>query len=149
MQRKDIAKTVFRNSIYNIGAQVVNNIVYFFIVVIIARSLSETDFGKYATAKAFTALFVAFCSFGMDFLIIRDISRDARNAPQYLKNSLVLKAVMSLAVFILILTSTSFMNYSRDTTVAIYIFTCVNILGALCILLIRFLRLYKKCFLRL
>jgi len=113
---------IAKNTAALFAAQFVVSILGLVLTIFIARSLGDVIFGKYSFALAFTALFAVFSDLGYNTLLIREVARDKTQAGKYLNNVLCMRALLSLAIFALIVITINIMNYPEDTKNVVYLF---------------------------
>lgn len=116
------------NSLILMLANVINLVIAFTIVILLTRYLGVADYGKYAFAKAFTALFLYVADLGLNTLLIRDIAQNKSKAGEYLSNVITLKMLISLVVLGLVYVIINGMGYPPSTTVVVYLATGIIIL---------------------
>lgn len=96
-----ILSRVSRNTVILTSAQIVEKVINFFIVVLLARHLGAEVFGQYGFASSFVLLFNVFVGLGFAVLCNREISRRMTEAPRILTAALVpmiFSSLMALAV---------------------------------------------------
>ena len=121
-------KTIAKNTGVLAISQVITSILGFFLLIYTARYLGEVEFGKYRFAMSFTALFAIFANLGINNYIIREIARNKNLTNEYLTNISVIKLLLSFLAFGLIVLTINLMDYSEDTTYAVYLFGLYMIL---------------------
>jgi O-antigen/teichoic acid export membrane protein len=84
-----------RNSLIVLATQVLTKALLFGITVLVARKLGPAGNGKFAFAFALTALFSVIATFGMDPLLVREVSRSPRAAGPLAATSLLLRILFS------------------------------------------------------
>lgn len=110
MAISDKSKVFLNTSIITVST-IAEKILFFVINVIIARYLNLDHYGEYTTAIAFASFFSAFTDFGIHQTLIREISFEN----EYIKainHIILLKAVLSVLLYIVFLTALFFTNYS-------------------------------------
>jgi O-antigen/teichoic acid export membrane protein len=102
----------------NIGlkfvAEVLIRSLSFLFIIVIARYLGDRDFGHYSLAYFFAGLLTVFSDFGLNTVLIRDVSRDHRLLGRYVGNIFFLKILFSLALLILSPGVLYLLGYSRE-----------------------------------
>lgn len=73
-------------------------------VILITRFLGAREFGVFAIIFSYYGIFKTVSIFGIDYFLVREISKDAQKAGYYLKNSFILGIIFSAA-------SICFMNF--------------------------------------
>ena len=115
------AKRIAKNSTFIFLGDAIGHILQLILVVYLVRYLGAVTFGKYAFAFAFTSLFMILSDLGLSTLSIREIARDTSKAGEYLTNISITKFILSVITIVLIIVTINLMNYSQDTTLAVYI----------------------------
>ena len=113
---------IAKNTTALFAAQFVVSISGLVLLIFIARSLGDVVFGKFSFALAFTAIFAVFSDLGYNTLLIREVARDKSQASKYLNNVLCMRALLSLAIFTLIVVTINLMGYPADTKNLVYLF---------------------------
>ena len=113
---------IAKNTTALFAAQFVIAILSLVLSIFIARCLGDTLFGKYSFAIAFTAIFAVFSDLGYSTLLIREVARDKSQASKYINNVLCMRALLSLALFALIVITINLMDYPADTKNVVYLF---------------------------
>jgi len=94
-----IAKNTFLLSFSQVAARFIGFLYFIFL----ARFLGVETFGVYNFTLAFIYNFIPVADFGLERLVLRDISRDHQRANYYLARLLPLRLLLSLAAYILAL----------------------------------------------
>jgi len=97
-----IAK-IAKNTIFLSSANIVGRLIGFFYFLFLARFLGVASFGIYNFTLAFVYNFVPVADFGLERLVLRDISRNPEKISYYLSRLLPLRLLLSLVAYILIL----------------------------------------------
>ena len=102
------------------------------------------SFGKYALAGSITGIAAIFLNLGFDTLLIRQIARDKNLSPKYTGNILIIKAALSIIIFIILIVITILANYPNDIKLAILILGISIILSAFSSIFIKTFQAYEK-----
>lgn len=94
---------VLKNTSVLIGAHILNKLFYFLTIILLTKLLGVSGFGNLTFAISFVILFSIFVEFGLNTLIIREVSRRSSTAGKYFGNGLLLKSILSVFTLILIL----------------------------------------------
>ena len=89
--------------------------------VFLARNFGDVAFGKYSFAIALTSFLATFIDFGLNQLIIREVSREKILSEKYVNNAMFIKIILSVFSFALIILIINLSNYPDDTRMIIYI----------------------------
>ena len=86
----------------------------FIFIIVAARYLGDRDFGHYSLAYFFAGLLTIFSDFGLNTVLIRDVSRDHHLLGRYAGNILFMKIIFSLALLLIAPGILSVLGYSKD-----------------------------------
>ncbi|MEK6852952.1 MAG: flippase, partial [Nanoarchaeota archaeon] len=105
--RKSISKDVFRNSLYNLLATLINRIGGLIFTVVVARILMPDLFGAYSLVLSILLIGLTVADFGLAQTSIRFVSdalgkKDERLARSYFKFILNVKILITLAISIIL-----------------------------------------------
>ncbi len=102
-------RSIAKNSVAPMALSLFNKLIDFVYAAFYLRVLGPADSGSFATAIATAGLFEIFANFGLDILLIREVSQDRSKAAHYLVNSTILRlgagVVASLPIVVLVLSS--------------------------------------------
>lgn len=115
-------RTIFKNLSALFIAQAVTSLLTPLLLIFIARTLGDEIFGKYSYILSLTAIFLIIANFGIKGVAIRDVARDPSKLDDYVKNTFLLKLLLSTITISILLIFIKLMNMPRDTTLASYIF---------------------------
>lgn len=96
-----------------VAAQVASIALALAAVKVITSSLGRADYGVYATAIAFTAIFSLLADFGVNTVTAREVARDPSHADRVVSLSIGLRVALSLVVAPIILLG-SFVAYPQS-----------------------------------
>ena len=102
-------------------AEIITKISQFLIFVFIARSLGNAIFGRFNFAYAFSIIAVVFMDIGINYMLVRDISKNKNLVNKFIVNSFLIKILLSLIVFIIVYFILNAANYPTETRLLIYI----------------------------
>ena len=88
------------------------------LIVLAARVLSTQGFGQYTLAISLGSIFVVLCDYGFNFLVTREVARNAAAAGEFLPNGALAKAVLSLAALLLLGATLDVLGASRTVVAA-------------------------------
>src|SRR4030042_6088128 len=94
---------IAKNTIFLSVAQIVGRLIGFFYFLLLARFLGVATFGVYNFTIAFVYNFIPVADFGLERLVLRDISRTPGTAGFYLARLLPLRLFLSLGAYLLVL----------------------------------------------
>lgn len=79
-----LARRAVRNSTLVLAANVVSRLVALVMVIVLARSLGPTQYGRYTTMVSFSAIISVLSDIGLDTLYTREAARSPERQPAYL-----------------------------------------------------------------
>ncbi len=97
------------------------NFISLFVIGYIARTLGQSDYGKFTFAFAFISVFMPLINMGLGSLATREIAENRHNVELYLGKLISLRIALSITAFILIVAAINIMNYPLDTKLVVYI----------------------------
>lgn len=112
---------VVRNTSYLFISEVILKGLGVLWIILLARSLSVSNFGIYNVVTSFLAIFSFFPDFGIGIIIIREIASNKKKASKLLGASLILSASFSILTFFISISTAIFIRYSIETTYLIAI----------------------------
>jgi len=115
------ALRIAKNSTYIFIGEIISHILQLIIIVYLARSLGDINFGLYSFAVAFAVIFMVISDLGLSNLITREISRDISNAHKTILDIIGVKIIFSIAAIIVIIILVNFLNYPIETKILICI----------------------------
>jgi len=95
-------KLLFKNSFLLSFSQVVSRVIGFLYYIFLARNLSLENFGIYTFTLAFVYNFFPVADFGLERLVLKEISRDHSKAQHYFSRLLPLRLILSFISLFLI-----------------------------------------------
>lgn len=122
---------VARNSALNFAASVSQRIGYTIIFILAARFLSAEETGAFKLGITYTSIFLTLTLWGLDQLLIREVSRNKQVAGPYLGNFLLLRSALSILMWLILVGTISFLPYSDQSKTLILIMAAAIIPGSL------------------
>ena len=95
----ELGSRAVRNTLFILAARVVSRVVSLVVVVRLATALGDTNYGRYTTLIAFSALVSVFADLGFNPLYTREAARDPKRLGDYLGTLLVLKLALAAMAF--------------------------------------------------
>jgi len=96
-------RKVAENTFFLSAAQIIARLTGFFYFLFLARFLGVATFGIYNFTLAFVYNFIPVADFGLERLVLRDISREPEEKTFYLARLLPLRLLLSLGAYLLVL----------------------------------------------
>jgi len=121
-------KSVSQNIIYYLAGSVVQKVLVFFYLVVLARFLGPDLMGKYSFALSFVAIFTVLMDFGLNQVLIRESAKNKEETKNFFNYILTIKALFSFLVFFIIVLTIRFLNYPLITRQLVYLVAIAFIL---------------------
>lgn len=103
----------------------------FFLIIIVARKVSVSDFGKYNLAMSVVMIFSVINDLGLNIFLFRDLSRNKQEVTRYVSNIFLMRMFLSIIMACITVLFAHIFHYDSLTTRLIYYFigwiTFVNI----------------------
>lgn len=120
MNIKSILKNrTAKNAGWIIGEKIIQMVVSLVVGVLTTRYLGPSNYGLISYANSFTAFFAAFCTLGINSLMVKELVDNEEDEGKVIGTSIVLRAVASLLSVITIILSVSLIDYGEATTIAV------------------------------
>lgn len=94
-----LLKSIFRNIGMVFLSDLLGRVLYFFLIISIARFLGAEGLGFYSFVFAFVGLFVVFNDLGLSQLFVREVARKHSDASRYISNILTMKVLLGILTF--------------------------------------------------
>ena len=127
----DSASKVARNSGMLLAGKLFSKFFGLFTTVLLARHLGVVDFGSYSVILALSAFFLFANDFGVAFVLVRNLSRDEKDAEKLLGNAFSLKFFLSIFSMLLVVISAFALGYSIDFIIILSAYSFTMISGSL------------------
>lgn len=102
-------------------AEIIVKVAQFIIFVYVARQLGNAIFGRFNFAYSFSLIAVIFTDIGINYMIIREISRKKELLNKFITNSFLIKTALGIAVFALSIVVLNALNYPKETRILVYL----------------------------
>lgn len=110
-----------KNIVLKFTAELLIRSLSFLFVVIVARVLGDRDYGLFSLAYFLGGLITVFSDFGLNTVLIRDVSRDHRLIRRYGGNVFSIKLVLTLILLILGPCLLGLLGYSKDLILLVFL----------------------------
>lgn len=128
MNIKSILKNkTAKNAGWIIGEKIVQMVVSLLVGILTTRYLGPSNYGLISYANSFTAFFAAFCTLGINSLMVKELVDNDEDEGKVIGTSIVLRAVASLLSVITIILSVSLIDYGESTTIAVVALCCLGL----------------------
>lgn len=114
-------KLIFRNTIYSTIGKGLGDLCTFFFLVYFARIFGKDILGKYAFAMSICGFLTLVINFGLNTLVVREISRDKSQNLKYMTNLLVTQGSLAFLVWVLIGLIAVVIPLGNDTRIIIFL----------------------------
>ena len=114
-------RSILKNTVFLTTGKGLGDLCTFFFLAYFARSFGVDILGKYAFAMSVGGLLTVLISFGLNTLMVREVSKDKEQNSKYVGNLLVTQGIFAVIAWILIVLITLVSNFSNDTKLIIII----------------------------
>ncbi|MBP2029472.1 O-antigen/teichoic acid export membrane protein [Methanohalophilus levihalophilus] len=112
---------IAKNTAIIVAGNILFRLISLVVTIYLARYLGVVDFGKFSFLFAYLSFFVVITDFGLQTVLIREISQNKSRTREFIGNALIFNLILSIISFILAISVISLMQYPEDTTLFIYI----------------------------
>lgn len=126
-----VRQTVFKNTFWLFGGEVVGRLIRFWIVVYAARLLGAAEYGIFSYALSLAAFATTFADIGISALLTRETSKKPEMRQQYFNAMLVAKSSLIFGVALLVYYVTPFITNVGGVTVLLPMIVAMFIFDAL------------------
>lgn len=112
---------IARNSAFLLGSRVATKIISFFTLLLLARYLGPTDFGKFSFVFAFIYFFAFIPDLGIHNILVRDAAKEQKIAGKLIGNATIIKSLLSTIAIFLSFIVINLMDYPASTKNALYV----------------------------
>jgi len=113
---------ILRNFSFLTAAHIIEKLITFAIVVILARYLGVEDYGVYALALSFVGLFGHLFDGGLNLLLMREMSREDTDRPQLFGHVLAGKIFLGFIILVAIILLAIALGYQQTVLLSIIIY---------------------------
>ncbi|MBT4277871.1 flippase [Candidatus Falkowbacteria bacterium] len=135
--------SIARNTAYITFAFVLQKILAFFYIALIARNIGPELIGKYFFALSFTTIFSIFVDMGLSPILIREVAKYNEKAKKYFNNIVTLKLIFTVFTLIAIFIVINLMGYDSFTKNLVYIASLVMLFDSLTLTFYALLRSHQ------
>ncbi|MDY0385782.1 MAG: flippase [Methanolobus sp.] len=125
------ARSVAKNTFFVAFSNITAKIIAFIIAIYLAKYLGVEDFGKYNFIITYLLLFGFIAGFGLDSVVIRDISKKPDEAQQIMSNATVIRILTSLMAMLLAIITIRALKYPADTIFYIQLISAILLVQGL------------------
>ncbi len=132
------------NSAFTFSARALDVVMRIILIAITARYLGTKEFGEYAFVMAIATFLIPLLDFGIERIIVREISNDIENADKYVASALILRMIFSIIIIIPIISFTHIFHWGQQTILAIYIAMCSQVFVAFGMVFLGIFRSFER-----
>ena len=103
------------------GVSNASAVILLLLQVLAARTLGDTEYGKFTGALAFATIFETLMDFGLHQVAIRAVARDRSVALRILRNQLGLKLIWTALALVLVVVTANILKGEADVRLACYL----------------------------
>ncbi|NWG15746.1 MAG: flippase [Chloroflexi bacterium] len=129
--RRSAGRTIARNTIFGMGAQVALRVLGFIFNIVVIRTLGDSEFGRYSVVLAWAGLFSVIGDMGVTQYMTREIARNADRANQLFWNTAALRFIFSIVAIAVTILAAIAKPYESEVVLAIALYTSSYFLQAL------------------
>lgn len=112
---------IVKNTLYLIFGNFARVFLLFAVSVLLARYLGSEEYGVWCTAIAFVSIFSIGVTFGVNNVLVRDISVDPEKSERLLNNGVTLSLFFSLIIYLIIVISLLIIKFDSRLNICIVI----------------------------
>lgn len=116
-----IPRTVARNTLVLVIGQLASRVITALVGIYLVRYLGSLGLGKFSVVLAYLLFFRIFADFGLDVIVVREISKDKARTGQIVGNATTLKLGLSVLAMVMAWIALFFMHYPSDVKACIYV----------------------------
>ncbi len=121
-------KKEVKNAGWLMSGKIAQMLISLVVGVLTARYLGPSNYGLIGYASAYTAFFMAFCTLGLNSIMVKEFVDNPDSEGTIIGTTLVMRAVSSLLSGLLIVLIVSFIDADEPTTIAVVALSCVGLL---------------------
>jgi O-antigen/teichoic acid export membrane protein len=116
-----------RNSAWLISEKIFRFLFGFLISTLIIKHLGPTDFGYFSYSLTISSVFGLLSKFGLDIILVKELSEDNANESKLLSNTLFLRVFISLLSILIVIPTLYLFNENNLIITLVSIFLIANI----------------------
>lgn len=116
---KTFNNKIVKNAGWLVGEKVVQMLISLVVSLLTARYLGPSNYGLINYASSFTTFFAAFCTLGINSLLVKELVDNPEKEGQVLGTSLVLKGIASLLSALMIVALVNIVDRDEPTTILV------------------------------
>lgn len=113
---------IFKNTFWLSASQIIASVIGFFYFIFLARKLGVQNFGYYVFTLSFVYNFIPVADFGIEKLVLRDLSRESAKEAEYFSKLVPLRIVLALVSYALIIILSLIIGLPQNQLIYLLIF---------------------------
>ena len=126
--KKMLNNRTIKNAGWLIGGRVAQMAISFIVSILTARYLGPSNYGLINYATAYIAFFTAFCTLGINSILVKEFVDKPENAGLTIGTTLVLRALSSFLSAVTIIIIVCFADAGEPTTIAVVALSCIGVI---------------------
>lgn len=118
-------RSVTQNTALLLVASIIQKVISFGYVIVVARQFSVADLGQFTTALAFSSIFVIFVDLGLTNVMVREGARDESLLGSYAGNVLAIKILTWIASYSVLAGIALFAGYEHNMMILMLLAGCI------------------------
>jgi O-antigen/teichoic acid export membrane protein len=114
--------SILKNTSFLMAGTLVQRFLSFFTAIMVTRYLGPERYGQFTFIIAFVTIVAVVWDFGLNTLLVREVSQDKSIAPKYSGNIIVLKTILLILIFPGMLAYLKFLGYNITIIKAVVLF---------------------------
>lgn len=127
MLRELFKNKIIKNAGWLIGGKIIQALINLVVGLLTARYLGPSNYGLINYALAYTAFFSAFCTLGINSVLVKEFVDHPGKEGEVLGTSLVLRAVSSLLSAVVIVCIVSIADAGEPTTILVVVLSSLGV----------------------
>ncbi len=137
-------RSILKNTVFLTTGKGLGDLCTFLFLAYFARIFEADILGKYAFAMSIGGLLTVLISFGLNTLMVREVSKDKEQSSKYVGNLLVTQGIFAVIAWILIVLIALVSDFSNDTKLIIIIIGSYHVFYQLTMLFRAQLRAHEE-----
>lgn len=128
---RSVGRTVARNTVFALGAQLSLKAAGFIFTILVVRNLGGDNFGQYQTILAWAGLFSVLGDVGISQYLTREIARDRSKSAELFWDIFALRMILALVAAVVTIVGAIAANYETNIVIGIALYTSSYFLQSL------------------
>ncbi len=127
MKLNFLKKKEVQNAGWLMGGKIAQMVISLVVGMLTARYLGPANYGLIGYASAYMAFFMAFCTLGLNAIMVKEFVDNPAEEGTVIGTTLVMRAVSSILSGVLIVLIVSFIDADEPTTIAVVALSCLGL----------------------